>query len=73
MADKKNASKTVKAGGQTYFLDIKETKQGKPYLIITESRFKGEGGERQRQTIAVFPEHAKAFAKAVTEMAARLK
>ena len=37
------ANKTVKAGLTTYFFDIKETKGGKLYLVITESRFKGEG------------------------------
>ena len=37
------ANKTVKAGSTTYFFDIKETKGGKLYLVITESRFKGRG------------------------------
>ncbi len=41
-------------------------------LKITESRFKGEGQERERQTIRVFPEDAARFAGAVTEMVARL-
>jgi len=54
-------SKTVKAGAKTYFLDLKETKEGKPYLVITESRFKGEGQQRERASIAVFPEHARDF------------
>jgi len=37
------ANKTVKAGSTTYFFNIKETQGGKLYLVITESRFKGEG------------------------------
>jgi len=41
------ANKTVRAGSTTYFFDIKETKGGKLYLVITESRFKGEGGEKK--------------------------
>ena len=54
-------SKTVKAGAITYFFDIKETKQGKPFLVITMSRFKGEGEERERASMAIFPEHARSF------------
>lgn len=64
---------TVKAGAKTYFFDIKETREGKNYLQITESRFKGEGEERERVTITVFPEHAEEFGQAVMGIAARLK
>ena len=45
MADQ-TESKTVKAGSRTYFFDLRETKEGQPYLTITESRFKGEGKDR---------------------------
>ena len=38
-------SKKVKAGSSTYFFDVKKTKEDKPYLMITQSRFKGEGSE----------------------------
>lgn len=72
MTDKNVASKTIKAGAQSYFLDIKKTKKGKPYLIITESRFKGEGEDRERQSIAVFPETAKEFVKEVSAMSKKL-
>ena len=43
------ASKIVKAGLTTYFFDVKGTKDIKPFLVITESSFKGEGSERQRR------------------------
>jgi len=33
-----NPSKQIKGSDRTYFLDIEETKEGKPYLRITESR-----------------------------------
>ena len=65
-------SKTVKAGSKTYFFDIKETKEGKPYLVITESRFKGEGKDRERVSIVVFPEHAQEFLETIQEMIKRL-
>ena len=66
-------SRTVKAGSKTYFFDVKETKDGKPYLVITESRFKGDSNERERRTIIVFQENAKEFAEAVSEMTSKLE
>jgi hypothetical protein len=61
-------SQIVKAGARTYFLDLKETRDGKPYLVITESRFKGEDKERERTSIALFPENAQDFLQALQEM-----
>ena len=72
MEDKSERSKTLKAGSKTYFFDIKETKEGKPFLVITESRFKGEGEERERSAIIVFQENAKEFSSTVYEMAKKL-
>ena len=72
MEDKSERSKTLKAGSKTYFFDIKETKVGKPFLVITESRFKGEGEERERSAIIVFQENAKEFSSTVYEMAKKL-
>ena len=65
-------SKTVKAGSRTYFFDVKTTKDDKRYLVITESRFIGEGKDRQRSSIMVFPEDASEFADAVREMTGEL-
>jgi hypothetical protein len=61
-------SKTVKAGSKTYFFDLKETKEGQPYLTITESWFKGEGQERERSSIVVFSDNAQDFLEAAREM-----
>ena len=61
-------SQIVKAGAKTYFMDLKETRDGKPYLVITESRFKGEDKERERTSIAVFQEHVYGFLQALQEM-----
>jgi hypothetical protein len=67
-------SRQVKAGGgKTYFLDIEQTQEGSPYLKITESRFKGEGKQRERSSLIVFSESADVFLEAVTEMIAKLK
>lgn len=66
-------SRTVKAGSKTYFFDIKKTRQDKPYLVITESRFKGEGKERERVSISIFPENAEEFSEAVAAMTAMIE
>ncbi len=63
----------IRAGKRTYFLDVARTNEQKPYLRITESRFTGEEGERERNTIFVFPEEAEQFAQAVAGMAARIR
>ena len=72
VVDKDENSKILKAGAKTYFFDIKETKDQKPFLLITESRYKGENEERERSSIVIFEQNAGAFAKAVTEMTSKL-
>ena len=64
-------SKQIKGRGRTYFLDIEETREGKPYLRITESR-KGEGEKFERNSINVFPEVVSEFAEVVSDMASRV-
>jgi|WetSurSiteA1Bulk_404760.scaffolds.fasta_scaffold51440_2 hypothetical protein len=71
--DEKKNSRTVRAGATTYFLDIKESQAGKPYLAITESRFKGEGSQRQRASIVIFPEHISEFLQALITIAGELE
>ena len=71
MADK-NKTQIIRAGSRTYVLDVRQTKDGKDYLAITESRFMGEGKERERQSITVFPEHAHAFVEELTTLVWRL-
>jgi len=65
-------SQSVKAGSKTYFFDLKETREGKQYLVITESRFQGEGKDRERASIVVFPEHAQAFLETTEQMVKKL-
>ena len=64
-------SRQIKGSGRTYFLDIESTREGKPYLRITESR-KGKGDKFERNGINVFPEDADQFAQVVSEMIAGL-
>jgi hypothetical protein len=66
-------SRTLKAGRKTYFFDIKETKEGKPYLLITESRYKNDKTSKpDRTNIVVFPEQAKDFSLLVATMLERI-
>src|SRR5689334_20881508 len=52
---KKGESVMIKDGSRTYFLDIEKMSDGKPYMKITESRFRGEGKDRERKDILIFP------------------
>ena len=62
-------SETVKAKGRTYFLDLENTKDGKPYLRITESHINKNNNESVRNTILVFQEDIHDFTQALTKMA----
>lgn len=72
MTDQNDESRTLKAGSKTYFFDIKKTKDEKPFLVITESRFKGEGKDRERSTVVVFPDNAEEFERTVSEMVTKI-
>ncbi len=62
----------MKGAGRTYFFDFKETKEGKTYLVITESR-KGDGDKWERNSVAVFPEDAGEFSEKVAEATAAIE
>ena len=70
--EREKKSEMLKASAKTYFFDIKETREGKPYLIITESRLKGEGEKPERSSVMVFQENIEEFAGIVTKMAERV-
>lgn len=65
-------NETIRAGSRTYFIDLKETKENKPFLVLTESRYKGEGKEHERTSIAIFPEYAQTLLEAFEKMVAEL-
>jgi len=62
-------SETVKAQGRTYFFDLESTKEGKPYLRITESYINKQDNEAKRNTILVFQDDIHEFTQALTKMA----
>ena len=71
MTDTDN-SRSIRAGSNTYFFDLKETDEGKPFLVITQSRFKGEGKGHDRASFAIFPETSQEFLQAAQDMLSRL-
>ncbi len=60
-------SEKVAAGGRTYFFDVKQTKSGGHYLVISESRPKDGSFEHQRLTI--FSDSVAAFGAALQKAA----
>ena len=62
-------STMVRAGRTTYFVDVKEAKNGNKYLSIAESRINGDQ-KKERVTLRVFGETIESFRQAVDEAVA---
>jgi hypothetical protein len=60
-------STMIRSGKTTYFVDVKEARNGNKYLQITESRVNGE--ERKKSTLRVFGETVEQFKQAIDEAA----
>ncbi len=65
--EQKQKQYTLKFGKRTFFFDIKEATNGTKYLRVTESLFVKEGEPRRRNTITLFKEDLKEFAKKLKE------
>jgi hypothetical protein len=61
-------STMVKSGKTTYFVDLKEAKNGNKYLSISENSIQGE--ERKRQTVRFFGNTIDQLRKAIEEASA---
>ena len=62
-------SKIIKGAGRTFFMDVETTRNGNPYLKITESRIDSLSQEPVRNTIFVFEDDLLAFSEAVSRFA----
>lgn len=60
-------STMVRSGKTTYFVDVKEAKNGNKYLSISETKLDGE--EKKRTTVRVFGETVEQFRQAIDEAA----
>lgn len=58
-------STKVSAGRRTFFFDVRNTKEERPYLKITESSIKGE--EKKRTNMAVFESEITDFVNGLTQ------
>ena len=61
-------SQQLKGSGRTYFFDVEQTREGKTYLRITESR-KTKADKFERNSINVYPEDASDFVQAIAKIA----
>lgn len=61
-------SSMVRSGRTTYFVDVKEAKNGAKYLTITENRLE-DGDKKTRVTVRVFKESVDQFRQAIDEAA----
>lgn len=62
-------STMVRSGKTTYFVDVKEAKNGNRYISISESKIDAEQ-RKQRATVRVFGETVEQFRQAIDEAAA---
>ena len=71
MADTNGAlySTMVRSGRTTYFVDVREAKNGNKYISISESKIDADD-KRQRSTVRVFGETVEQFRQAIDEAAA---
>lgn len=61
-------STMVRAGRTTYFIDVKEAKNGQRFISLSENKLDADE-KRQRSTIRVFGESIEQFKLAVDEAA----
>jgi len=62
---KKLFSEEISAGSRTYFFDVKKSKEGTPYLVISESRKVGKNYLHSR--VMIFEENVELFASALNK------
>ena len=65
-------STMVRAGRVTFFIDVKEAKNGSKYISISEHRIDTDE-KKQRSTIRVFGQSIESFRQAVDEAATSAK
>jgi len=66
-AQDKVFSQMVKAGGKTYFFDVKKASNGSNYLTIAES-YQKPTGEKVVNRLLIFKDHFPTFTGALEEV-----
>lgn len=62
-------STMVRSGRTTFFVDVKEAKNGSKYLSISETKVNAEQ-KKERVTVRVFGESIEQFKQAISDAAA---
>jgi 3-hydroxymyristoyl/3-hydroxydecanoyl-(acyl carrier protein) dehydratase len=62
-------STMVRAGRTTYFVDVKEAKNGNKYISISENKITGDQ-KKERVTVRVFGDSIEEFKQAINDAAA---
>jgi len=65
-------STNFRIGARTFFFDINIASNDSKYLRVTESRFMGEGKDRIRNSVVLFPEDIADFQKSLKTMVSHL-
>ncbi len=60
-------SEKVRAGRRVYFFDIKPTRSGDYYLVITEKKKTGDDGANEKHRIFLYKEDLNKFVTAITK------
>jgi hypothetical protein len=63
-------SSMIRSGRTTYFVDVREAKNGSKFIAVSENKI--NGNERKRVTVRVFAECVQDFRKAIDEAVATL-
>lgn len=63
-------STMVRSGRTTFFIDVKEAKNGNKYLSVTESRLNGD--KKEKTTLRIFGETVDQFRLAINDAAAAM-
>jgi len=58
----------IPGGDRTYFLDVKEAKNGKKYAILSESK-RNKEGKFEKQRIMIFADHFQQIYEAMKKVA----
>ena len=58
----------VRMGAKTIFFNVNIASNNRKYLQITESRYMGEGKDRVRNSVVLFPENIEGFQKGLKEI-----
>ncbi|MCP3659403.1 MAG: PUR family DNA/RNA-binding protein [Bacteroidetes bacterium] len=66
-------SERIKAGRRVYFFDIKPTRSGDYYLVITERKWSGDEGNSEKHRIFLYKEDLNKFSSAINKAIDHMK